>query len=237
MRGAIASPQPVFRISRAWEARALSQSTFLVAGSDSTNYSSLGARFFNSPWSRKLHPDLKSTLQALQKLINYYEDQLSSDFARFSNPIGNDYLIVLILRLYSPVSECSHMAFQESLRLSTIVYCMIRICTHQGLPSLAVLVDRLRQSLNHSFLNLHFFAPDLLFWMLFMGGLASQTPPIPSQAWFVEHLAVLACELSLADWNSAVHVLQGYFFFSRVNELEAKSLWESVVEMRRIKVE
>lgn len=235
MRGAIASPQPVFNFSRAWEAKVLSQSAILVADNDSTKHSSLGARLFDSPWSRKIHPDLKSTLQALQKLINYYEDHLSGDFARHYNPIVNDYLNVLILRLYSPVGECSHMAFQESLRLSTIVYCLSRICSHQGSPSLAIMVDRLRQSLDHSYLDLHVMAPDLLFWILFMGGLASDKPLVSSQAWFVEPLAVLADELSLAHWHSAVQVLQGYFFFPRANDWEAKSLWESVLETRRIK--
>lgn len=226
MRGVISCSQPVFHISRPWATRVLSQCTFLATTDLSTVLPLLGTRFFNSPWSCNIGPELISILQSLQKFINYYEHQLFEGSAWHS--LGNDYLIILMLRLYKPVTECSHLAFQESLRLSTIVYCMIRIWNSQGLPCLAVLSNNLRQSLVDSYPELLLTAPDLLFWILYTGALASQTPPISSHAWFVERLAELGDELYLVDWDNAARLLQGYFF-PRSHDTQAKCLWESVI--------
>lgn len=230
MRGVISCPQPVFHISRTWAARVLSQCTFLAMTDLSTVLPLLGTRFFNSPWSCNICPELISILLSLQEFISYYEYQLFKGSAWQS--IGNDYLIILMLRLYKPVTECSHIAFQESLRLSTMVYCMIRIWNSKGLPCLAVLSSNLRQRLDYSYTELHLTAPDLLFWILFTGALASQTPPISSHTWFVERLAELADELCLVDWDNAAHLLQGYFF-PRSHDTQAKCLWESVIRHRK----
>jgi hypothetical protein len=230
MRGVISYPQPVFHISRPWAARVLSQWTHLATTDLSTVLPLLGTRFFSSPWSCNIHPELISILQSLQEFINYYEHQLFKGSAWHS--IGNDYLIILMLRLYKPVTECSHIAFQESIRLSTIVYCMIRIWTSQAFPCLAVLSNKFRQSLDYSYPELHSTAPDLLFWILFTGALASQTPPISPHNWFLERLSELADELYLAHWDNAVHLLQGYFF-PRSHDTQAKCLWESVTRHRK----
>jgi hypothetical protein len=76
-------------------------------------------------------------------------------------------------------------------------------------------------------------APDLLFWILFIGGLASQG--YSSHAWFVHHLAGVARDLGLKEWTSHVRPMLAQFFYTdRVSqggkaETVGEDLWSEVV--------
>jgi hypothetical protein len=67
-------------------------------------------------------------------------------------------------------------------------------------------------------------APDLLFWILFVGGMASQS--YTSYPWFVEQLALSVRSLGLWDWEHARKVLGGFFWCDQAGLRRAEEvLW------------
>ncbi|GLA02356.1 hypothetical protein AnigIFM60653_001759 [Aspergillus niger] len=75
-------------------------------------------------------------------------------------------------------------------------------------------------------------AVDLSFWMLFTGGIAVMGHP--SRAWFVDRLAEVAGQLSLATWDEARALLEQFLFFSRPTDTRAEILWKEVKRQRNV---
>jgi hypothetical protein len=69
-------------------------------------------------------------------------------------------------------------------------------------------------------------APDLLFWILYMGGFASQG--FDCHELFVTQLKTSVAELSLTEWSSALSILHGFFFVGRIGNDAARLFWDSV---------
>ncbi|KAL2796992.1 hypothetical protein BJX66DRAFT_323635 [Aspergillus keveii] len=71
-------------------------------------------------------------------------------------------------------------------------------------------------------------APDLLFWILFVGGMASQS--YTSYPWFVDNLAVSVRSLGLWEWGQARKVLGGFFWCDQAGLKRAEEvLWRDVL--------
>jgi hypothetical protein len=71
-------------------------------------------------------------------------------------------------------------------------------------------------------------APDLLFWILFVGGMASQS--YTSYPWFVEQLALSVRSLGLWEWEQARKVLGGFFWCDQAGLKRAEEvLWRDVL--------
>jgi hypothetical protein len=69
-------------------------------------------------------------------------------------------------------------------------------------------------------------ADDLLFWILFVGGMASEG--LECRRWFVVRLRETADRLGITGWDAAFPLLDGFFFLDRSGENYAGNLWEEV---------
>jgi hypothetical protein len=98
----------------------------------------------------------------------------------------------------------------EPLRLAFLIYVNIRIWHFQGIPLTQYPATVLQASLKVAFAYLHETATDLLFWMLWMGGLASRGAEC--RTWFVESLRTVARQLGLVHWVAARIFLGGFFY-------------------------
>lgn len=185
--------------------------------------SKLGTGFFNSSWSKDIPPMFKSIISLFQQLVNYYE---SLDIV-VAEPMSveNDCLLFLGYRLLALPYQCSLSAFQETVRLTILAYASIRVWSFYGMPCLEALVGSLRRSLIDSLPIIRSTAPDLLFWVLFIGSLASRG--MDCHPWFLMRLVDVADELLLDGWDSAVSVLEKFFFVCRSQDEPARELWIS----------
>ncbi|KAJ0420978.1 hypothetical protein BJY00DRAFT_301257 [Aspergillus carlsbadensis] len=168
----------------------------------------LGARFNTAAWREDLHPTMRRHLEAFRRLIRHFE----------------------LANLFFKCRSTNGPGLNEPLRLTLIIYLFTRVCDFQNLPMIEVMVETLRQSLDPNT------APDLLFWILFICGLASKGSS--SHAWLVHHLASVALDLGLKEWMGDVRPLLGEFFYTdrssqgRV-ETVGEDLWSEVVVFLR----
>ncbi|KAL2797951.1 hypothetical protein BJX66DRAFT_72505 [Aspergillus keveii] len=214
--------------------------------------SSLGIRFTTAHWSATiLHPKMKYLVEAFRRLIHHFE--VATVFPKNVAPTDNDLFVLmqhelLSTRYTSPPSKDEDEEEKEvdskdmkrsttttipnindSLRLSLLVYLYTRVSQFQNLPIMRCMVENFRQSLIAA--DMSYFqrtAPDLLFWILFIGGMASQG--YASHPWFVAHLAELARDLGLQEWEGQVRPLLGEFFYTdRPGQTAAEDLWSELV--------
>ncbi|GKZ67857.1 hypothetical protein AnigIFM50267_002409 [Aspergillus niger] len=75
-------------------------------------------------------------------------------------------------------------------------------------------------------------AVDLSFWMLFAGGIAAIGHT--SCAWFVDRLAEVAGQLTLATRDSTRTSLEQFIFFSRPTDTRAEILWKEVKRQQNV---
>jgi hypothetical protein len=69
--------------------------------------------------------------------------------------------------------------------------------------------------------------PDVLFWILFIGGMAAKGHD--AYPWFVRHLVDLTVSLGLFEWEMAHKVLRGYFYTKEPEHPRGQALWEQVI--------
>ncbi|CEJ59376.1 hypothetical protein PMG11_08001 [Penicillium brasilianum] len=223
LHGMIQERPPAIPMCAKFENRVLEQSTIIKASNNTmkTKASTLGARFFNAPWSNQIQPRFKALISWYQQLVSYYENLGTISAEPMS--VENDCLLYLTHRLLSLPYEISLTPFEEIVRLSILVYSSIRVWSLYGMPCLEVLVGTLRKSLCKSYRTLQSTNSDLLFWILFVGSLASRG--MECHSWFLAHLVDVADQLSLEGWGSAISVLQGFLFVCRSADEPAKELW------------
>lgn len=70
-------------------------------------------------------------------------------------------------------------------------------------------------------------APDVLFWILFIGGMAAQGHS--PHSWFVHQLVDLAASLELREWEEAREILGGFLYTDQPGQLRGEILWEQVL--------
>jgi hypothetical protein len=214
---------PMLDMCAKFQTRVLKESAFFKSKNRFTEHSALGTRFFNASWSHDIHPTFKSIISSYQQIISYYESFAKVDVEPMS--VENDCLLFLSYRLMSLPFQVALTPFEETLRLTITTYTCIRIWALYGIPCLDHLVEMLRKSLFISFSALQSTAPDLLFWILFIGSLASKG--MKSNSWFVAHLTDVTDQLSLQDWDRAVSLLEEFFFVCRRSDEPAKDLWQT----------
>lgn len=232
MRGLINDTPVQLNKSWKWEFKVHRECSFLREDCETMTSSFVGRRFFNSPWSSDLHPELISTLCSIQKLVSLYENVSCSSWKQ--TRMDNDGLLLLNHELLSLAHDRSLPAFQDTLRLAVLIYTVIRIRGFGGMPCANIFVSNLRKSLERSFASLKGTAPDLLLWILFIGSLGSRSRNC--QDWFLLRLQEAAKELSLEKWDHAVRVLQEYFFVYRPSDGPVKELWDSAFRQKTLEV-
>jgi hypothetical protein len=119
----------------------------------------------------------------------------------------------------------------EPLRLTLIIYLNFRIWHFQCFPFMNHMVSNLQRTLIPIYDELQATAPTLLFWILFIGGMASQG--YRCHGWFVNGLIELVKPelLDLGEWDDAKAVLEGFFYTKQDwsgEELDG-DLWNEVL--------
>ncbi|CEN60498.1 hypothetical protein ASPCAL02935 [Aspergillus calidoustus] len=228
---ALRNTRPIFTISRKWRNEILPLST-KEGLSLPKSLSRLGCSFFSSPWSSQLDPTMIASLRVAQRLILHYETaQVHPEIIQSTD---NDPFLIFEHQLLStsysiPATRGQDSAhdgadsnnelsaehpsiLNEPLRLSLIIYLNFRIWHFQCFPFMNHMVSNLQRTLSPLYAELQSTAPTLLFWILFIGGMASQG--YKCHSWFVNGLIALVTpeQLDLGDWDDAKAVLEGFFY-------------------------
>ncbi|KAL3484312.1 hypothetical protein BJX62DRAFT_218866 [Aspergillus germanicus] len=189
----------------------------------------LGKSFFTAPWYAHLDSTIRAYTQVLHRLTVHYEEaQLNPSII---TPTDNDLFLVFDHQLLSTAYESREDDLHEPLRLAFLIYVNIRIWHFQGIPLTQYPAVALQTSIEVPFTYLQETAPDLLFWMLWIGGLASRGAE--SRTWFVENLRTVAQQLGLEHWIAARIVLGGFFYTDQYGwqgeKVAEEELWGEVI--------
>ncbi|EHA28220.1 transcriptional regulator family: Fungal Specific TF [Aspergillus niger] len=222
MSAAARGSAPPLPITVAWRARVLESLSNLTATDDALHASSIGFRFFNSSWSQAILPSLRSIIKLFRRTTHYMCTTGPVEEA----PVLNDWLVYTAQQLLLIAPDCVLSDLQECLRLSVLLFAAVQVWGFQGLLFLNRPVLAFHCRLEAALLPIRRLAVDLSFWMLFTGGIAAMGHP--SRAWFVDRLAEVAGQLSLATWDSARALLEQFLFFSRPTDTRAEILWKEV---------
>ncbi|RHZ56138.1 uncharacterized protein CDV56_100127 [Aspergillus thermomutatus] len=227
---ALKNSRPTFPMSARWRSEILQESTLLRSTDHlqvSKSLETLGNSFFAAPWYPPLDGSMKTFLQVLQRLIIYFET--AQQQPSIVMPTDNDLFLVFEHQLLSTVYESDANPLQEPLRLSLLIYLNLRIWHFQTFPFMQFMVEALRRSLGPAYGHAQSTASDLLFWILFIGGMASQG--YKCHPWFVSRLTELARRLDLIEWEKARETLGGFFYTDQPGERGAENLWNEVLLM------
>ncbi|KAL4881742.1 hypothetical protein BJY04DRAFT_207257 [Aspergillus karnatakaensis] len=159
------------------------------------NIASLGSRFAaSSPWYTEVSPSLKGFLTIFTRLIQHFE-------------LGKVYPDLTINDDVNP-----------PLRYSIIIYLWACVSHLQSLPIVRHMVENFKHILAPRVPYLLEAAPDLLFWMLVLGVLASKGNK-NTHSWFLLHAAHAARHLGLRDGNQARRLLGEFFYTDQPEDL------------------
>lgn len=217
-----------FDISRAWEAkvhREIAQITTHTT-TKKTHSSPLASSFTNTTWFNSLSPRLKVLIKSLKWIILNFEGIIHVD-NQFSET-KNDYLVLSTYRLISLHKDTPITPFEDTIRLTMLLYTVTRLWTISPQQCEGFIENNLIPTLKSSYEEIRRIAPDLLFWVLFMGGFASRG--LECHAWFLEGLVECAVSRGVSSWDKARGVLERFFFVQRVTEDPGRGFWEDVMK-------
>lgn len=220
---------PAFQISSEWKQMVLSESTISKEKSNPTESNALGSAFFTSSWSPNLPSDLQHIIRSFQQIILRYERNNALEY--HSMPIENDFLVLSVHELLSLPTKHRLTPFEDTVRLSLYLYSVVRIWAFCGKPSMNNLFRILWQSLRKCRSFVQKSAPDLLFWILFIG--AAATRATESHVWIMRELKDCADRLSVFEWDEALAVLKRFLFVSRTRDEFGIEVWKEVQQMRQ----
>ncbi|KAL2814468.1 hypothetical protein BJX63DRAFT_392360 [Aspergillus granulosus] len=187
----------------------------------------LGDRFMNSTWFTALDTRMQASIKAFRRLVLYFEN--TSLHPKPKQRITDNSILVVVghrlLSLSFPVEGEEDL--NEPLRLCLLLYLNIRIWPLRGLPIINSLVASLRENIDLRLPYLHSVAPDLVFWMLFMGGMASTGGKL--HAWFIAQLRETRDFLQVQDWIEARTILTRFFYTDQRGETAAEDFWNEAL--------
>ncbi|KAH8689510.1 hypothetical protein BGW36DRAFT_390971 [Talaromyces proteolyticus] len=215
---------PFFPISTIWKHEVLEASKALKKSYNNQHLGRFGKRFSESSWSRGLQPGFKLILQNF-KLIVFRCEGIFQGTAT-SMPMECDFLILWSHQLLSFLDETGAIGFQDTLRLALLTYSSIRIWNLDGCPCVQRLVDALRSSLERKLFILQRSAPDLLFWIYFIGAIASQKQGREHHEWFASGTIDAAKSLRLQEFDDLRLLLKEFCFICRPADKFVKDLWD-----------
>ncbi|KAL2797300.1 hypothetical protein BJX66DRAFT_108533 [Aspergillus keveii] len=227
---ALYNTRPVFPISARWRSEILQDSRLFLTRDEldtSKELAALGTRIFSAPWYPTLEPSMKTFLQVMQRLIMYYEHAQRNPSSVM--PTDNDLFLVMEHQLLSACYTTTDPTdINEPLRQTLIIYLNLRVWHFQSFPFMQYMVEALRTALEVPYVYLQTETPELLFWIMVVGSLASQG--YKCHRWFVNGLSNLVERLGLGEWAEARRVLAGYFYTEQVSEKRAEEdLWNEVL--------
>jgi hypothetical protein len=203
-----------------------------------SNFQSLGYRFDHSTWAASLDQPLKITIRNFCNLIIHYEtDKLRPERERIvtytdNNPwnLSQRYLLTLSYEHLGPDD------IREPLRRSMLAYSMTRYCNFGAFPCMDAIAGTLKESLVPRLGILYSTAPDLLFWVLFVGALVARQTSGHYQ-WHCAHLAHVSSTLGLIAWSDARSILQEFFYIDRPWDNSVERIWQSILSQTASNVE
>jgi hypothetical protein len=167
---------------------------------------------------------MRASIKIVRRLIIYFEN--ASLHPELGSLTDNDIFVVTEHQLLSlSFSTEEEKPLNEPLRLCLLLYLNLRIWHLQGLPILDSVVVSLQEHLASELLYLHSVAPELTFWMLFMGGMASAGRGGTLHPWFVAQLLETKEFLGVRDWDQARGILTGFFYTEQPGVPGAEDLW------------
>jgi hypothetical protein len=191
----------------------------------------LGSRFQTAAWATEIHSSMHYRIGVFRRLVRHFE--LGNFLPNIVAPNDNDLFVVFQHQLHSIHYASETHNLNEPIRLTLLVYLYLRVSRVGNYPIMRHMVAHLKHSLSDD-AGLAYYketAPDLLFWMLLLGGMASQGQR--SHPWFVLQLAEVAHDLGLREW-AAVRALLGEFFYTDwPGETAGEDLWNEVLTSRR----
>ncbi|KAL2794742.1 hypothetical protein BJX66DRAFT_325100 [Aspergillus keveii] len=188
---------------------------------------SLGARFAAAPWFTQLDPSMQYTIDVCRRLLVHIG--IAALRPNVVMPGDNDLYLLLEHHLVSLDYPERNTDLNEPLRQTIFIYLYIRVMHLQSFPIMPYMTDALRECLLPRLSYFQETAPDLLFWILFIGALASQG--YRSHQWFVAYLRCMASNLGLEEWNKARVFLGEFFYTPEPDETVVDDLWKEVVGM------
>ncbi|KAL3456920.1 hypothetical protein BJX64DRAFT_269748 [Aspergillus heterothallicus] len=253
MYAALTDTVPVRPLITRWRSEILQEADIIYSGDDfvsqldlkpkvAARLSILGTSFFNASWYTSLSDTMKTLLHVSQRLIQYYEKGqiqpstvLPTDNSLFL-VLGHGLLSVRYPAAQDEDADKTSCALDEPIRITLFIYLNMRIWNFQEYPIMQLLVNRLQASLLRTtsptspapaLAQIKNTAPDLLFWILFTGGMAAQGHDV--HLWFVHQLVDLAPFLGLREWEMVRVVLGGFFYTDQPDQPRGEALWEQVV--------
>ncbi|KAL3476610.1 hypothetical protein BJX99DRAFT_246796 [Aspergillus californicus] len=213
---ALSNARPIFPILPRWRSEILQDSRVfqITEGTESKGPKALSTMclsIFNATWFNDLDSSMQTFLRISARLIIYYETAMVTPSVIM--PTDNDRFLVLEHQLLSASYVCNpeeeqtedpEIYLDETLRLTLIIYLNLRIWHFQSFPFMQFIVEALKETVTDTTTilpHLSAASPDLLFWILFISGLASQG--YKCHSWFVAHLIDTTRRMGLEDWGQA----------------------------------
>ncbi|KAL3486506.1 hypothetical protein BJX62DRAFT_19252 [Aspergillus germanicus] len=246
MYAALTNTTPARPLIARWRSEILQETNILYSGSDLVSHldikpkvigclSLLGTSFFKASWYTSLADTMKTLLRVSQRLIQYYEKGRLQPSTIL--PTDNSLFLVLGHGLLSIRYTATQVGdLNEPLRITLFIYLNTRIWNFQEYPIMQLLVNHLQESLLSTtspissapaLAHIKNTAPDVLFWILFIGGMAAKGHD--AYPWFVRQLVDLAASLGLYEWEMAREVLGGFFYTDQLEQPRGEPLWEQVI--------
>lgn len=186
----------------------------------------LGTRFaITSNWYNELHFSMKTLVEVFRRIVRHFEIAKLQPNVIMTN--DTDLLVLLKHRLVSLSYTHASNDLNEPLRHSLLIYTYLRMGHFQTFKLMRYMVEALGQSLVPRLSYFRVTAPDLLFWIVFIGGMASQG--YSCHRWFVGNVADMAHRLGLEEWNKVRAVLGEFFYTDRSGQTLAEDLWNEVL--------
>lgn len=193
----------------------------------------LDSRFAaSSPWFTEVSPSIKDFLAIFTRLIQHFE--LGKAYPEIVGPTDNDLFPIFqhdflsAIPANNPTSHRMNDYINPPLRYSIIIYLWACVSHLQSLPIVRHMVETFKRILAPRIPYLLVTAPDLLFWMLVLGVLASKGNKT-THSWFVLHSAHVARRIGLSDRNQARRLLGEFFYTDQPEDLGEGLRIEEVV--------
>lgn len=227
MRGLATNSVPVTPMSSRWKMKVLKESSLLDNSMTRDNFGSFGCQFFQSPIVELLELEVKSVIATFRQIVFGYETLAEKSLA--ANDVDCSVLALWGYQVLSLASADEIPSVCSTLRHTMLVHATVRIWDFAGLNCTGTLVGLLRKDLVNTYCLIWATSPELLLWVLFMGGLASQGRD--GHWWWVTEFANIAIKLSLTNWDGLLVVLEGFCFKYRTMDKIVDDLWTEALQI------